>query len=114
MLSKQKLKEEIESGLYSKELIMQAIITIDKQVSKYAYLKKKYANAGHYNDSNIKEFNQAIRRRNILINTYKDMYYSQHKQPITQDEILTLAKEQEDLKMPIKTANAFCERLIDG
>ena len=105
-----KLKQEIESGLYSQELIMQAIITINKQVSKYAYLKKKYAHSGHYNDSNIIEFNKAIKSRNILIKVFKDMY----GQPITQTEILQLCNKQEDLKMPIKTANTLCKRLCNA
>lgn len=47
---------------------------LDKQVSKYAYLKKKYSNAGILNECNVDDFNKAIGKRNIIARTLKLVY----------------------------------------
>jgi len=48
------------------DMLIQGYALLDKQVGKYAYLKKKYANSGVSNESNIYEFNTAIQKRNAI------------------------------------------------
>lgn len=55
----------IISDIVSRDMLIGAYKQLDKQVSKYAYLKKKYANS-YNNQSNIEAFNSAIEKRNII------------------------------------------------
>lgn len=56
------------------DMLLQAYANLNKQVSRYAYLKKKFANSGKMNDTNIHEFNIAIQKRNVIEKVLKSNY----------------------------------------
>ncbi len=55
----------IMNDTVSRDMLIGAYTQLDKQVGKYAYLKKKYANSAN-NHSNIDAFNSAIKKRNVV------------------------------------------------
>lgn len=65
----------IEKGSVSKDMLLGAWSVLDKDVSKYAYLKKKFANASvGMNDGNICGFNISIQKRNLVERILKQKY----------------------------------------
>lgn len=59
--------EMLNKRTFSKDMLLSVWSILDKDVSKYAYLKKKFINAkGNINDGNIYEFDRAIQKRNII------------------------------------------------
>lgn len=70
-MSKTKINIEyekmIENKTFSIDMLLGIWYLLDRDVSKYAYLKKKFSNAGKYvNGSNIDEFNKSIQKRNLV------------------------------------------------
>lgn len=56
----------INDGKLDFDILMQCYALLDKQVSKYAYLKKQFENAGIANETNIGEFYIVIKKRNEI------------------------------------------------
>ena len=84
------------------DMLIQSYALLDKQVSKYAYLKKKFVNCGMSNECNVGEFNIAIQKRNVIEKTIRVNY------KLTVDEIKSRIK---DVKLLITNVN--CQDVID-
>lgn len=56
------------------DMLLQAYSNLNKQVSRYAYLKKKFANRGILNEPNMHEFNVAIQKRNVIEKVLKSEF----------------------------------------
>lgn len=71
----QKCKELLSNHEISLDMLIQCYAYLDKQVGKYAYLKKKWANGGVSNACYAESFNIAIQNRNeierILVMNYR-------------------------------------------
>lgn len=71
----QKCKELLSQNEISLDMLIQCYVYLDKQVGKYAYLKKKWANGGISNACYAESFNDAIQNRNeierILVMNYR-------------------------------------------
>lgn len=70
----EKCKVSIEKHKIDFEMLIQSYANLNKQVSKYAYLKKKFEHSGSLNESNIYEFNTAIQKRNVIEQVLKSEY----------------------------------------
>lgn len=67
-------KELIDNRKINYDLLIQAYALLDKQVSKYAYLKKKWENGGMSNLCYTEYFNQSIQKRNAVERLLKSEY----------------------------------------
>lgn len=70
----EKCKASIQEHKINFDMLIQAYANLDKQVSRYAYLKKKFEHSGILNESNINEFNIAIQKRNVIEQVLKSEY----------------------------------------
>lgn len=70
----EKCKSSIEKHKIDFDMLLQSYAKLDKQVSRYAYLKKKFEHSGTLNESNIHEFNIAIQKRNVIEQILKSEY----------------------------------------
>lgn len=94
--------ERLNENKVNLEMLIQAYALLDKQVSKYAYLKKKWANCDFSNEGYISEFTNAIQKRNAVEKVLKTDYH------IPVDEIKSQSKGT-DIQITIKN----CDGLID-
>lgn len=95
-------KSLMENNITNFDMLMQAYTMLDKQVSKFAYLKKKWANGGMSNECYADEFTTAIRKRNVIEQTLKTEF------DITTDDIKYISDKTE-----IQLTKANCEALVD-
>ncbi len=70
----EKCKSSIQEHKIDFEMLIQSYANLDKQVGRYAYLKKKFEHSGSLNESNIYEFNTAIQKRNVIEQILKSEY----------------------------------------
>lgn len=84
------------------DMLLQAYTYLDKQVGKYAYLKKKFKHSGAMNNSNIYEFNTAIQKRNIIEYVLKSVFR------LSTDEIKESIKD-----MTVLISQASCDNLVE-
>lgn len=84
------------------DMLLQAYANLNKQVSKYAYLKKKFEHSGAMNNSNIYEFNTAIQKRNVIEKVLKSAYR------LTVNEIKESAKD-----MTVIISQSCCDELVE-
>lgn len=84
------------------DMLLQAYANLNKQVSRYAYLKKKFANSGKMNDTNIHEFNIAIQKRNVIEKVLKSEY------SLSVDDIKDYIKD-----MAVLISQPCCDELVE-
>lgn len=84
------------------DMLLQAYGNLNKQVSKYAYLKKKFEHSGAMNNSNIYEFNTAIQKRNVIEKVLKSAF------KLTVNEIKDSVKD-----MTVIISQPCCDNLIE-
>lgn len=84
------------------DMLLQAYESLNKQVSKYAYLKKKFEHSGAMNNSNIYEFNTAIQKRNVIEKVLKSAF------TLTVDEIKESVKD-----MTVLISQACCDEIVE-
>ena len=70
----EKCKLNMQERRIDFDMLSQAYANLDKQVSRYAYLKKKFEHSGVLNESNIHEFNIAIQKRNVIEKVMRSVY----------------------------------------
>lgn len=70
----EKCKSSIQKHKIDFDMLIQSYANLNKQVGKYAYLKKKFEHSGILNESNIHEFNTAIKKRNVIEQVIKSVY----------------------------------------
>lgn len=83
------------------DMLLQAYANLNKQVSRYAYLKKKFANSGKMNDTNIHEFSIAIQKRNVIEKVLKSEY------SLSVDDIKDSIKD-----MAVLISQPYCDELV--
>ena len=70
----EKCRVSIQEHEIDFDMLIQSYANLNKQVGKYAYLKKKFEHSGILNESNIHEFNTAIQKRNVIERVLKSEY----------------------------------------
>lgn len=70
----EKCRVSIQEHKIDFDMLIQSYANLNKQVGKYAYLKKKFEHSGILNESNIYEFNTAIQKRNVIEKILKSVY----------------------------------------
>lgn len=65
----------IENGQINYDMLIQAYAVLDKQVSKYAYLKKKWANEGISGQGYAEDFTNTIKKRNTIERVLKSEFH---------------------------------------
>lgn len=70
----EKCRVSIQEHKIDFDMLIQSYANLNKQVGKYAYLKKKFEHSGILNESNIYEFNKAIQKRNVIEKILKSVY----------------------------------------
>lgn len=70
----EKCRVSIQEHKIDFDMLIQSYANLNKQVGKYAYLKKKFEHSGIFNESNIYEFNKAIQKRNVIERVLKSEY----------------------------------------
>ena len=96
-----KCKASIKEHKIDFEMLIQSYANLDKQVGKYAYLKKKFEHSGILNESNIYEFNTAIQKRNVIEQVLKSAY------KISVDDIKSGIKD-----ISVLISQSCCDELV--
>ena len=94
--------ELIDESMITFDMLIQAYALLDKQVSKYAYLKMKWKNGGMSNQCYIEFFNQSIQKRNAVERLLKSEY------SLSVDDIKCKAKDTE-----VIITQKNCDSLVD-
>lgn len=97
----EKCKVTIEKHKIDFDMLIQSYAKLDKQVSRYAYLKKKFEHSGILNESNINEFNIAIQKRNVIEQVLKSEY------KLSVDDIKKGIKD-----MSVLISQSCCDELV--
>lgn len=97
----EKCKVSIEEHKIDFDMLIQAYTKLDKQVGRYAYLKKKFEHSGILNESNIYEFNTAIQKRNVIKQVLKSKY------KLSVDDIKKGIKD-----MSVLISQSCCDELV--
>lgn len=98
----EKCRSSIQKHKIDLDMLMQSYANLDKQVGKYAYLKKKFEHSGSLNKSNIYEFNTAIQKRNVIERMLKSEY------KISTEDIKNGIKD-----MSVLISQSCCNELIE-
>lgn len=103
---KRDFNEQFKAYIANKEInlnmLLQSYSKLDKKVSRFAYLKKKWANGGVSNQCYEQDFKTAIQKRNIIERILKAIYC------MSKDEIKETINNTETL---ITQAN--CDLLVN-
>ena len=97
----EKCKMSIEKHKIDFDMLIQSYANLDKQVGKYAYLKKKFEHSGILNESNIYEFKTAIQKRNVIEQVLKSAY------KISVDDIKSGIKD-----ISVLISQSCCDELV--
>lgn len=97
----EKCKSSIQDHKIDFDMLIQAYANLDKKVSRYAYLKKKFQHSGILNESNINEFNTAIQKRNVIEQVLKSEY------KLSVDDIKKGIKD-----MSVLISQSCCDELV--
>jgi hypothetical protein len=98
----EKCKVSVEEHKIDLEMLIQSYANLDKQVGKYAYLKKKFEHSGILNESNIYEFNTVIQKRNVIEQVLKSEY------KLSVDDIKSGIKD-----MSVLISQSCCNELVN-
>lgn len=108
----------IENGQINYDMLMQAYAVLDKQVSRYAYLKSKWANERISGQGYAEDFTNAIQKRNAVERMLKSEFHistedikSETKKKNDNNNVLLTIKNCDNLAELIKS-NSF-EIVID-
>lgn len=75
---KRTFNEQCKANITNKEInldmLIQGYAKLNKEVSRFAYLKKKWANGGESNKCYEQDFKTAIQKRNIIERILKTNY----------------------------------------
>ena len=97
----EKCKISIQEHKIDFDMLIQSYANLDKKVSRYAYLKKKFQHSGILNESNINEFNIAIQKRNVIEKILKSEY------KLSVDDIKKGIKD-----MSVLISQSCCDELV--
>lgn len=98
--------ELIENGQVDYEMLIQAYAVLDKQVTRFAYLKSKWANERISSEGYSYDFTNAIQKRNAIERLLKSEFH------ISIEDIKTEIKkrnEENNVLMTIKNCDSLVE-----
>ncbi len=113
-MTKKEYNEKVNQMLNNEEIdfemLMQGYALLDKEVSKNAYLKKKWANGSLTNDCYKVAFDIAIKKRNEIQGVLKKQYHFtdiEIKDKIKKVDFLITRKNCDELVNVLKAQNYF-------
>ena len=98
--------ELIENGQVDYEMLIQAYAVLDKQVSRYAYLKSKWANERISSEGYSYDFTNAIKKRNAVERILKSEFH------ISVEDIKSEIKKRNDNNNVLMTIKN-CDNLVE-
>lgn len=96
----------IENGQVNYDMLMQAYAVLDKQVSRYAYLKSKWANERISGQGYAEDFTNAIQKRNAVERILKSEFH------ISTEDIKSEIKKKNDNNNVLLTIKN-CDNLVE-
>ena len=110
---KRAFNEQFKAHIINKEInldmLLQGYAKLNKEVSRFAYLKKKWANGGASNQCYEQDFKTTIQKRNIIERILKAIYCmstDEIKETINSMEVL-LTKANCDLLVNLLNSNDY-------
>lgn len=94
--------ELIDESMITFDMLIQAYSQLDKKVSKYAYLKKKWSNDRISHDGYLHDFTQVIQKRNTIERVLRTEFL------LSVDDIKCKAKDTE-----VIITQKNCDSLVD-